>query len=91
MKSTKKRYAKGYSYYYSPKSLINPSMLVLENKLPCGNGRLEAIIILELGSYHLLITDGFKYVASVHGMKQSLKGVLNIAHGKMQAITELNK
>jgi hypothetical protein len=87
----KKRYAKGYKYYFNRKSLINPSMLVLENKLLFGQGRLEAKIFLERGLYQLLITDGYTYVTYVNGMKQSLKGVLNIAHGKMQAITKSNK
>ena len=87
----KKQYSKGYKYWFSPKSLIRPSMLVIENNLPFGNGHLEAMIICEMGSYHVLITDGFDYVASINGMKQSLKGVMNIVHGKMQAITEENK
>lgn len=83
-----KTYIKGYTYSLSRKSLINPTMVVLSNKLPYGKGRLEAHIIYELGTFHLAITDGYKYLDTVHGMKQGLKGILNIAHGKMELITK---
>lgn len=85
--TTKKKYCKGYKYWYSPKSLIRPTAIILENSLAYGNGRLEAMIIRELGTYHVMITDGYKCLKTINGMKQDLKGVMNIVHGKMQEIT----
>ena len=85
--TTKKTYIKGYKYWFSPKSLIRPTAIILENTLPYGNGRLEAMIIRELGTYHVMITDGYKCLKTIHGMKQDLKGVMNITHGWMQNAT----
>ena len=83
----KKQYIEGYTYQFHARSLINPAMVVLSNKLPYGNGRLEAHIIVEQGKFHIAITDGYKYLETVSSMNQGLKSVMNIAHGKMQSIT----
>ena len=83
----KKTYIKGYKYWFSPKSLIRPTRIILENQLPYGKGRLEAMIIYELGTYHVMITDGYNWVASINGIKTNLKAAMNIAHGRMQDIT----
>lgn len=84
---TKKKYCKGYKYWFTRKTICHPTAIILENSLPYGNGRLEAMIIRELGTYHVMITDGYKCLKTINGMKQDLKSVMNIAHGKMQELT----
>jgi hypothetical protein len=81
-----KKYAKGYTYSFFSKSLISPSMIVLSNKLPYGNGRLESQVFVEQGTVRMLITDGFKFIYDKKGFN-SIKQAMNIAHGKMEELT----
>jgi hypothetical protein len=79
-------YTKTYDYSLSPKSLIRPSMIVLSNKLPYEQGRLEAQIFIEHGTIRILITDGYKNLYDKSGFR-GLKQAMNIAHGWMQDVT----